>query len=133
MLSSKTGKVKSLITQGNMEEANLLLRADPALKNKLGYDHKFLIKCVKNANLEAVKLLVECGADIHDTSSNAMTALGWAIYREDHFETRLEIADFLIEQGADQQLVCTCHGHLLIEALSTDNIRMFTRFLNQVE
>lgn len=80
--------------QGNSELVTLLLkaRANPAIANRYGEDA--LLLAAYHGHLAVVKQLVLAGVDIN--RAKGWTPLGYAA-----FQGREEVADYLLDQGAD--------------------------------
>lgn len=79
---------------GHTELVALLLKAhaNPSQANRFGEDP--LLQAAYNGRLDVVKLLVRAGVDIN--RSKGWTPLGYATYQGHE-----EVADYLLDQGAD--------------------------------
>lgn len=89
--------------RGSAEMLRLLLACGPCSINHKGgaapFDHTPLMLAVLKGRLEAVRVLVEAGADVQARTSRGATALRFACYLDDSSE-RSEIAAYLVEHGA---------------------------------
>lgn len=76
--------------------AFLLLPVFPAIGSDSGLDRALLADAVEAGDREAVRVFLDYGVNVNARQLNGMTALHWAVYRDD-----LKMVDQLLEAGAD--------------------------------
>lgn len=108
-------QAKAYIETGNIQKLEKLISKDDKFADLVLYQEMntptLLIHAVELDNLEAVKVIINSGADINGTDANGLTAL--------HMSASLgrnDISNFLIENGADVNAKTNSEARSLKEA-----------------
>ena len=104
--ASEFGEVPDLVTVMSQCRHGRLKRLEESLR--LGFDinsedekgNSLLLVAVQNGHRKMLDLILNRGADINKRNGNGQTALHYALA----FDTTGELAEFLIEKGADDSL-----------------------------
>lgn len=78
-----------------------------------------LMTAAMDNNMDELKVLLEEGADIHETDSEGTTALHWAVYYGSY-----EAVEFLLTQGADPNTVDMYESTPLMNAVFAEDIQL---------
>ena len=128
-------KIKRLLRQGGIEQARLIYNT--ALDNKAKaslLNNKILFRnLIKADQVDGVKAMLEFGFNPNAVLDDGMTSIGWVVYDVKDSPERKEIADLLVEAGAELSCSCATHGHILCESLFASNHGMFLYFLDKIE
>lgn len=127
-------EIKKYLQNGDTLAAKVMFEEmiDDDARQQLLHDKSFFQTMVTDINYDAVETLIKFGVDVNQTLDKAMSALGWAAFSEENFQSRLRMIQLLLDNGADETMACTCHGHILCETIYLEKFRMFEFFLDRV-